>query len=128
MDGTIPGRGLGGGLGEHSPAGAGRGSTFRAAQSPRDAAGRRCVEQYRLSLRHRAGGALCRVPDAAATAQGAACVARGRLRRLVAGADRRQDPLRVVLRLRIGILFGALRVTDPQRVACSRVAETRDPG
>lgn len=24
--------------------------------------------------------------------------------------------------------FGALRVTDPQRVACSRVAETRDPG
>ena len=37
-------------------------------------------------------------------------------------------PSRVVLRLRIGILFGALRVTDPQRVACSRVAETRDPG
>ena len=68
------------------------------------------------------------MPDAAATAQGAACVARGRLRRLVAGADRRQDPLRVVLRLRIGILLGALRVADPQRVACSRVAETRDPG
>ena len=128
MDGTIPGRGLGGGLGEHSPAGAGRGRTFRAAQSPRDAAGRRCVEQYRLSLRHRAGGALRRLPAAAASPQGVAAVAGRGLRRFAAGAGRGQNPGHLLLRLRVGLFLGAVRPGDPQRVARPRVDEARHSG
>ena len=128
MDGTIPGRGLGGGLGEHTPAGACGDRTRGASQSSRDTARRRRMEQYRLPLRRRAGGALRRVPAAAPPAQGIAAVARGGFRRLPAGADRSQDSRRLLLRLRIGLLLGALRPADPQCVAGPGVDETRDSG
>ena len=84
--------------------------------------------QYRLPVRHRAGGALCRLSVAAASPQGVAAVAGRRFRRLAAGAGRGQDPGGVVLRLRIGLLFGAVRPPDPQRVACPRVDETCHSG
>ena len=69
-----------------------------------------------------------RVSSVAPPAQGPAAVARGGFRRLPAGADRGQDSRRLLLRLRVGFLLGALRSGDPQRVAGPGVDETRDSG